>query len=170
MPKVLLGFMGVGKTSVANCLENEVIDLDSLIEKHIGMSISQFFTEEGEASFRALESQFLNELLKKKNEGLVIASGGGIVLLEENRRLLTLNRHNNILLTGSFEVLYHRIKKDEKNRRPLFLNHSKEEFYDIYQKRMLLYSGLSDMIIDTDHLTPQKIATVIGESLVNLSN
>ncbi|MCC9981920.1 shikimate kinase, partial [Streptococcus agalactiae] len=43
-------------------------------------------------------------------------------------------------------------------------------FYDIYQKRMLLYSGLSDMIIDTDHLTPQKIATVIGESLVNLSN
>ncbi|HHV3551170.1 TPA: shikimate kinase, partial [Streptococcus agalactiae] len=59
---------------------------------------------------------------------------------------------------------------DEKNRRPLFLNHSKEEFYDIYQKRMLLYSGLSDMIIDTDYLTPQKIATVIGESLVNLSN
>ncbi|MCC9865500.1 shikimate kinase, partial [Streptococcus agalactiae] len=50
------------------------------------------------------------------------------------------------------------------------LNHSKEEFYDIYQKRMLLYSGLSDMIIDTDYLTPQKIATVIGESLVNLSN
>lgn len=41
----------------------------------------------------------------------MIASGGGIVLLEENRRLLTLNRHNNILLTGSFEVLYHRIKK-----------------------------------------------------------
>ncbi|HEO6892273.1 TPA: shikimate kinase, partial [Streptococcus agalactiae] len=25
-------------------------------------------------------------------------------------------------------------------------------------------------IIDTDYLTPQKIATVIGESLVNLSN
>ncbi len=51
MPKVLLGFMGVGKTSVANCLENEVIDMDSLIEKHIGMSISRFLQKKEKPPF-----------------------------------------------------------------------------------------------------------------------
>lgn len=55
MFKVLLGFMGVGKISVVNCLENEVIDMDSLIEKYIGMLIFWFFIEEGEVFFCVLE-------------------------------------------------------------------------------------------------------------------
>ena len=52
MAKVLLGFMGVGKSSVAPYLDGRFVDMDQVIEEKIGMSIADFFAKEGEAAFR----------------------------------------------------------------------------------------------------------------------
>ena len=51
MAKVLLGFMGVGKSSVAPYLDGRFVDMDQVIEEKIGMSIADFFAKAGEASF-----------------------------------------------------------------------------------------------------------------------
>lgn len=66
MAKVLLGFMGVGKSSVAPYLDGRFVDMDQVIEEKIGMSIADFFAKEGEAAFRQIESETLEELSKRE--------------------------------------------------------------------------------------------------------
>ena len=84
-----------------------------------------------------------------------------MVLSEKNRELLRLNRRNNVLLTTSFEVVYRRIQKDSQAQRPLFQTKSKEEFQDLFQRRMALYQDLADLVIHTDNRTPEEIARLI---------
>lgn len=160
MAVILLGFMGAGKTTVSQHIDRPFYDMDTIIEEKIGMSISDFFAKEGEAAFRKLESQTLEELLQLKGD-YIISTGGGVVLSEKNRDFLRQNRKDNVLLAASFEVLYERIKQDRIFQRPLFLNNSKEDFHGIYERRMMLYEGLSDVIINTDHRTPEEVARII---------
>ena len=160
MAKVLLGFMGVGKSSVAPYLNGRFVDMDQVIEDKIGMSITDFFAKEGEASFRQIESETLEELLQEGDD-VIISTGGGVVVTECNRKLLKKNRKHNVWLHSSFDVGYNRIKKDIKNQRPLFLNHSKEEFKAIYDGRMALYKGLADLVVTVDNRTPEEVARFI---------
>ncbi|HFI0453425.1 TPA: shikimate kinase [Streptococcus suis] len=157
MPIVLLGFMGVGKTTTANLLDLPVYDMDQIIEERIGMSITDYFSLEGEAAFRQVETEVLKELLTLPADCLV-STGGGVVKSEENRQLLQENKENNVLLTASFDVAYERIRQDRQSKRPLFLQHSKDEFETIYQERMSLYQGLADTVINTDDLSPEQVA------------
>lgn len=160
MPIVLLGFMGVGKTTTARLLDLPVYDMDQIIEERIGMTIADYFKLEGEAAFRKVETKVLKELLDLPADCLV-STGGGVVKSELNRQFLLENKANNVLLTASFEVAYERISQDRQSKRPLFLQHSKEEFETIYQERMTLYQGLAATIINTDQLTPEQVARKI---------
>lgn len=160
MAKILLGFMGAGKTTVAHHLSGQLLDMDTIIEERIGMPIADFFAKEGEAAFRQIESEVLEELLSLQGD-VVISTGGGVVISPKNRDLLRQNRKYNVLLTASFDVLYERILQDKLSKRPLFLNNSKKDFQKIYQGRMDLYDGLADVIINTDNRTPEEIARLI---------
>ncbi|MCP1639141.1 shikimate kinase [Streptococcus gallinaceus] len=163
MAILLLGFMGAGKTTVASYLQEhyeQFLDMDMIIEEKIGMSITEFFSKEGEAAFRVIESETLEELLQTPGE-VIISTGGGVVISEKNRELLRSNRKHNVLLAASFEVLYDRIANDKIFQRPLFLNNSKEDFHGIYERRMMLYEGLSDLIINTDNRSPEEVARII---------
>lgn len=160
MPIVLLGFMGVGKTTTADLLELPVYDMDQIIEERIGMSIADYFSLVGEPAFRKVETEVLKELLALPADCLV-STGGGVVKAEFNRQLLLENKANNVLLTASFEVAYERIRQNSQSKRPLFLQNSKEEFETIYQERMALYQGLAATIINTDQLTPEQVARKI---------
>ena len=160
MAKILLGFMGAGKTTVAHHLSGQLLDMDTIIEERIGMPIADFFAKEGEVAFRQIESEVLEELLSLQGD-VVISTGGGVVISPKNRDLLRQNRKYNVLLTASFDVLYERILQDKLSKRPLFLNNSKEDFQKIYQGRMDLYDGLADVIINTDNRTPEEIARLI---------
>ena len=51
MAKVLLGFMGAGKSTIARGLDSDYLDMDALIEKHLGMSIAEFFAERAKKPF-----------------------------------------------------------------------------------------------------------------------
>lgn len=160
MTKILLGFMGAGKTTVAGHLDGNFYDMDTIIEEKIGMTITEYFAKFGEPAFRKIESDTLEELLALEGDN-IISTGGGVVISEKNRELLRKNRKYNVLLAASFEVLYDRILHDEIYQRPLFLNNSKEDFHGIYERRMGLYEGLSDLIINTDNRSPEEIARLI---------
>ena len=160
MPIVLLGFMGVGKTTTASLLELPVYDMDQIIEERIGMSIADYFSLKGETAFRQIETEVLKELLTIPPD-CIVSTGGGVVKSEVNRKLLLENKDNNVLLTASFEVAYQRISMDDQSPRPLFLQHSKDEFKAIYQERMSLYQGLATTVIDTDHVRPEQVARKI---------
>ena len=153
MAKVLLGFMGAGKSTIARNLAPDFVDMDTLIEERLGMSIARFFEEKGEAAFRQVEEEVLADLLKTDK---VISTGGGIVISPRNRDLLKQNPEN-IYLKADFETLYQRISADKDNQRPLFLNNSKEDLAAIFNERQIWYEELASQIVDVSRLSPEEI-------------
>ena len=153
MAKVLLGFMGAGKSTIARGLDSDYIDMDALIEERLGMSIANFFAEKGEDAFRQVESEVLADLLKTDR---VVSTGGGVVISQRNRDLLKTNP-DNIYLKADFETLYQRIAADKDNQRPLFLNNSKEELAAIFKERQAWYEEVASRVLDVTKLSPEEI-------------
>lgn len=153
MAKVLLGFMGAGKSTIARGLDPDYLDMDALIKNRLGMSIAEFFAEKGEETFRQIESEVLAELLETDQ---VVSTGGGVVVSQKNRDLLKTNS-DNIYLKADFETLYQRISADKDNQRPLFLNNSKEELAAIFQERQAWYEEAASRILDVTKLSPEEI-------------
>ena len=90
---VLIGMPGCGKTTLGKALADRLgrpfYDADAVLEQRTGRSIPEIFRCDGEAAFRALETQTLAEL--GKGSGAVIATGGGCVTRPENAPLLRQN-------------------------------------------------------------------------------
>ena len=153
MAKVLLGFMGTGKSTIARGLDPDFVDMDVMLEERLGMPIARFFAEKGEAAFRQIEEEVLADLLKTDQ---VISTGGGIVISPRNRDLLKENS-DNIYLKADFETLYQRISADKDNQRPLFLNNSKEDLAAIFDERQAWYEEVANKIVDVSSLSPEEI-------------
>lgn len=82
--------MGVGKSVVgralARTLRMEFIDSDWAIEKRAGKPVARIFKEEGEAAFREMERQFIEE--GHPAEETVVSCGGGLPVQPGMRELL----------------------------------------------------------------------------------
>src|SRR5271170_3424245 len=116
---VLIGMMGVGKSSIGRRLGARLgvpfVDADAEIERAAGMSIVDIFARHGEADFRSGEARVIARLLESGPQ--VLATGGGAVINADTRALIKA-KGVSIWLSADFEVLMRRINK-RKNDRPL---------------------------------------------------
>jgi shikimate kinase len=124
---VLIGMMGVGKSSIGRRLATRLaipfVDADTEIEKAAGMSISDIFARHGEADFRSGEARVIARLLESGPQ--VLATGGG-AFMNEGTRAAIKAKGVSIWLSAEFEVLLRRISK-RKNERPMLQTDNPDE-------------------------------------------
>ena len=144
---VLLGMMGVGKTTLGKIVAKKVglkfIDTDANIEKSCAMKISEIFKEKGEKYFRLEESKEVLKSLKESNT--VIALGGG-AFLNKTIRNNVLKNAISIWLDADLKELYKRTKWNHK--RPLLdQEDNKEKIQKLYNERKNIYKLANHKII-----------------------
>jgi shikimate kinase len=160
----LIGFMGVGKTSVgeriAKRLYRDFIDMDHEIEKKYGMKVPDIFSKFGEAKFREMEREVTIDYITTKR--LKIISLGGGAYTQPEIREACLNYCIVITLDLSWESWKDRLNLIIDSR-PVLHNKSLDEIEDLYLKRQRIYKQNSFQV-NTDHLNEAEVA----EEIVNL--
>ena len=157
---VLLGMMGVGKTTLGKAVAKKqglkFFDTDKLIEKKLGMKIVEIFEKKGESFFRVEEEKEVLKSLKKNK--CVIALGGG-AFLNKTIRDNVLKSAKSIWLDVDIKILCKRIKWTKK--RPLLnVENYKSKIYKLYNKRKNIYK-LADHKINCDKMSKSNIAKEI---------
>jgi len=159
---ILIGFMGVGKGTVARALVKEskayAIDTDDLIESLENRKIKDIFTQEGEPYFRDLEKKTA-KWLEKNVSSAIISTGGGFYKVKNLKKIGRV-----ILLDASFDyvhqqILNHPNAKRKLEKRPLFQDSKKAKA--LYKERAPLYKEVADNVIMIEGKSPEQIAKEI---------
>lgn len=159
---ILIGFMGVGKGSIAREIVKKsrfvALDTDDIIESMENRKIKTIFAEEGEEYFRALERK-VARWLQKRVTGTLISTGGGFFKVPNLKKIGKV-----VLLNAPFDVIYNRIMEHpdaEKklSKRPLFQD--VERARALYEERLPLYLKVADIVIDVSDKDVGKIANEI---------
>jgi len=146
---ILIGFMGVGKGSVAReVIKNTpymAIDTDDLIESMANKKIKKIFEDEGEKYFRDLEKD-VSLWLEKSVKNTLISTGGGFYKVKNLKKIGTV-----VLLDSPFDAIIKRIKEhpnaaNKLKKRPLLSN--LKEAKKLYNVRRTEYLELADIMID----------------------
>ena len=153
----LIGFMGTGKTTIANCLsrklDRKVVEMDQIIAERAGMSISDIFKTYGEQHFRDLETGLLVEI--QSGVPVIVSCGGGTPMRECNVREMRKNGRI-VLLTAKPEIILERVKNNHD--RPLLEDNKNVSYIkELLEQRREKYEAAADLIIETDEKTADQI-------------
>lgn len=115
---VLVGMMGAGKTAVGKALAARLnvpfVDSDQEIVKAASRSIAEIFERDGEAFFRARETEVITRLLNARSG--ILSTGGGAFLAERNRAAIS-KVGIAVWLQADLDLLWSRLRG--KTKRPL---------------------------------------------------
>lgn len=165
-PIVLVGMMGAGKTAVGKALAASLdvpfIDSDAEIEKAAAMSIAEIFARDGEAFFRARETEVIGRLL---NGGKGVLSTGGGAFLSDCNRALIASKAVSVWLNADLDLLWSRVRN--KDSRPLLRTSDPfATLKGIYEARVPIYA-LADLSVEArPSYSIEMMATKVREALV----
>ncbi|MFM8560576.1 MAG: bifunctional shikimate kinase/3-dehydroquinate synthase [Solirubrobacterales bacterium] len=155
---VLVGFMGAGKSTLAEAIAGELdvpwSDSDAGIEAQDGRTIAEIFEQDGEAAFREVEAGVVSRLLGGKPQ--VIALGGGSLGDPGVREML--EAHLVVLVDVEEEKAWER---SSESGRPLAAD--REAFADLFRSREPQYLLAADAIVPADLADPAPLARILGE-------
>ncbi|MFM2369648.1 MAG: Shikimate kinase [Bacteroidota bacterium] len=165
---ILLGYMGCGKSTIANKLSKIIeipfVDLDKKIEEKINLSINDIFEKHGEIYFRKLEHEVFIELLNSPNN-LIIGLGGGTPCYANNHELLKGDNVVSVYLKASIETLCNRLAHN-KSKRPLIADKSDEEMKEFIAKhlfdRSFYYNHAQHKVIVDDKTIDQTVTDIVS--------
>lgn len=149
---VITGFMGVGKSTVAAIVAEQLgrphIDTDAVIVERAGLSIPEIFAKHGERWFRRLEAEACIDLAAQTD--LVIATGGG-ALLNVDTLIAMSSTGMVVCLHATEETLAARLE-GERDGRPLA-----GAWRELLAQRLPIYKQMP-YHVHTDNKTPQQVA------------
>ncbi|MFV0482174.1 MAG: shikimate kinase [Campylobacteraceae bacterium] len=164
---VLIGFMGVGKSSTTRKLSKELgfvsIDTDDLIESMEGRRIKLIFSQSGEEYFRDLEKRVAT-WIEKSVQNSIISTGGGFFMVPNIKNIGKI-----IYLKSSFDGIIDRINKHKNAKqkfakRPLLSDRKKAK--ELFDKREKIYENLADITINMQkHKTIKSVVKEIKSHL-----
>lgn len=161
----MIGFMGVGKSTVAKELGSryqvEEADTDKMIVQKEGKAITDIFADSGEEYFRNVETGILDDL-KNMPPGIV-SCGGGMVMREINVKKMK-EQGTILLLVAEPETIYGRVK-DSTDRPILNGNMNVGYIKELMEARRPKYEAAADIVVATDGKTPEQIAEEIMADL-----
>ncbi len=164
-PLLFTGFMATGKTTVARRVAEETgrtfVDLDERIAARAGKSVTDIFSDHGEAHFRELERAELGTLLdgwqKEFSAAPVISLGGG-ALLEREQRVRALDAGVVVCLMAAPEEIAQRLSREEIARRPLLQTGDPAgRIRTLLEQRKLVYRE-AHVELDTTGRDPEDLA------------
>lgn len=157
---VLVGFMGTGKSAVAQHLAQQLgwgrADTDEMIVQRAGKPIPDIFAQDGEPHFRDLETQVIRKLAGL--EKVVIATGGGCVMRVDNMRALR-EAGMVVNLTARPDVITARLSGD--STRPLLQTENPlARIHELLGLRAPFYA-MAHHTVDTSDLSIAAVANAI---------
>ena len=160
----LVGFMGVGKSSVGAALADRLglrfIDLDDEISRKLGAPIPEIFASRGETVFRAAEG---DELIRLADlEDVVVATGGGTFCSETNRKTIHGSGGSSIFLDLCWEELRKRLAHDHSDR-PMYGD--AERAKRLFEERMPHYLSATVRVPLDGSEAPEEVAVRVVDSL-----
>lgn len=161
---VLVGMMGVGKSSVgrrlAQALDLPFVDADKEIEEAANRTIVEIFDTYGEEHFRDGEKRVIQRLLGEGPQ--VLATGGGAFMNEDTRGEIAKNGIS-IWLSAELEILFNRVRR--KPTRPLLQQPNPEKVLaDLLEVRNPIYA-LSDLTVTSRDVPHETVVSDILEAL-----
>jgi shikimate kinase len=168
---VLIGYRGSGKTTIGRRLADKLwwkfTDTDDLIVKSAGKTIKEIFEQDGEPSFRDLETHAVQNACALNEH--VISLGGGAVLREENRQMIRSSKHKVFYLRCEHSVLLKRIESDPQtaSTRPALthLAGSIDEINKLLNEREPLYREVMTAELDVTNLSPDEAVVWISRMM-----
>jgi len=139
-PIVLVGMMGAGKTAIGGAVARQLgvqfLDSDEALVEAANSSIAEIFERDGEAFFRARESEVIARLLD--GAPAVLSTGGGAFLSEANRAMIA-DKATSVWLEADLALLWERVR--HKTTRPLLRTADPyATLKDIYEARTPIYA------------------------------
>ena len=165
---IVIGFMGVGKGSIAReVIKNSTymtIDTDDLIESMENRKIKTIFEIDGETYFRELEKK-VALWLKNSVTNTLISTGGGFYKQKNLKEIGTV-----VLLDSPFDAIIKRIKEHPNavkklKKRPLLSD--LKEAKKLYDLRRPEYLKLADIVIDVTNKSAQNCAEELLKKVKN---
>jgi shikimate kinase len=155
---VLVGMMGAGKTAVGTVLARKLaapfLDSDEEITHAAGRPIAEIFDRDGEAFFRARETEVIARLLRSAPS--VLSTGGGAFLAPTNRQLI----HDlglSVWLKVDLEILWQRVR--HKNTRPLLRTpNPRETLAQLLSARLPAYAQADITVEGAADITQEDMA------------
>jgi len=162
---VLVGMMGVGKSSVGRRLAGRLsipfVDADSEIEKAAGMTIPEIFARHGEVYFRSGEARVLARLLESGPQ--VLATGGGAFMNPDTRALVAL-KGVSVWLNADLDVLLRRTSKRRSDRPLLQTDDPAETLRALLAEREPTYT-LADLTVQSREVPHEAIVADVLTAL-----
>jgi shikimate kinase len=159
----LIGFSFTGKSTVGRLLARRMrwrlVDTDRIIRERVGLTPQEIFAARGEAEFRAIEREVVQEVCRGQRQ--IIATGGGAPM-DPCSRAAMFAGNIVVLLNASPEAIFDRlIRSASTEQRPMLESSDPlQRIRALKAERDPIYRQ-AHLVIETERLAPSESADLI---------